>query len=133
MNNIFVWIIKNIKKYKKSDLNVIVYSLFFVSVVLYLISLKGCYLSVKECSTTGKIRMYIRIGICAIISAMLFGIIIFIQIKYKLRKLNSLIFCLIFFIIFLTNQGTDFAHHGTYNSIIFILLIPIFSFFSYLI
>ena len=133
MNNSFVWIRKSIKKFKKSDLNVVVYSLFLVSVIFYLISLKGCFLSIKECSTSEKIKTYYRLGVCLIISSILFGIIIFVQIIAKLRKINNLIFFLIFFIIFLLTQGTDFAHHGTYNSIIFTLFFPIFSIFSYII
>ena len=127
------WIINNINKYKHFVLPITVYALFLASVILYLASLKGCFLSIKICSGYEKIKTYFKLGVFLIVSSMLFGILICLQIIFRLRCINILFFFLIYFIIFFFTQGTDFAHHGTYNCIIFLLFFPIFSLFSFII
>ena len=118
------WIIK---KYKRSFVLYIAYSLFTASLILYIASLKGCFNSIRICSGHKKIKTYFKLGTYLIISSMLFGILISIQILSRIRCVNNILFFLIFFILFFFTQGTDFAHHGTYNAIIFILFFPIFS------
>ena len=78
-------------------------------------------------------KTYFKLGVFLIISCMIFGILIFIQIISKLRCLNFIIFFSIYFVIFIFTQGTDFAHHGTYNSIIFILFFPFSTLLSFVI
>ena len=121
------------KKYKRLLAISIVYSLYVASLILYLASLKGCFLSIKQCSDNKRVNTYFKLGIFLIISSMLFGILICIQLIYRLGFIDIIFFFLIYFLIFFFTQGTDFAHHGTYNSIIFILFFPIFLFFSFII
>ena len=124
------WIIK---KYKRFFVLAVVYTLFIASVILYMSSLKGCFLSIKICSGYKKVKTYFKLGVYLIVSSMLFGILIFIQIISNARCIDNFLFFLIFFVVFFFTQGTDFAHHGTYNSIIFTLFFPIFSFISFII
>ena len=75
-----IWILNNIKKKKNSILNSTIYLLFFTSLLLYIISLKGCSLSIKECSESKKVKIYFKLGYALIISSIIFGILICIQI-----------------------------------------------------
>ena len=130
MFNDIKWIVK---KNKRIFVLSIVYSLFVTSIILYIASLKGCFLSIKQCSGYEKIKTYFRLGIYLIASSMIFGVLICIQILSRIGCADNIFFFLILFIIFFFTQGTDFAHHGTYNSIIFILFFPIFSLISFVI
>ena len=114
-------------------LNSIVYILFFVSISLYLISLKGCFLSLKECALDDKLKEYFYLGMLLILSCLLFTLAILLQIASGLEKINYLIFFAIYSVIFFFNQGTDFAHHGTYNCIIFIFFFIFFFLFFFLV
>ena len=109
------------------------YSLFLTSIILYVASLKGCYDSIKVCSSHEKVVEYYTLGVFLIISSLLFGVLIFINILCKSKCFENLIFFLTFFSIFYFTKGTDFVNHGTYNSVIFILFFPFFSFFSLII
>jgi len=100
--------------------------LFFVSLILYLLSLKGCYLSFNECSAPSYLSAYFKLGVFLVLSCAIFGVQIFFQIILRINKMHLLYYSLIFFVIFSFTQGTDFSHHGTYNSIIFILFLPLF-------
>ena len=120
-------------KLNKTYLNTIVYILFCISLILYIISLKGCFLPFNECALHTKIAGYFILGVLLIISCFLFALLISIQIISRLKCINYLIFFTIYLIIFCLTQGTDFAHHGTYNSIIFLLFFPFFLFISFII
>ena len=128
-----IWILNNIKKNKNSILHSTIYLLFFASLLLYIISLKGCSLSIKECSESKKVKIYFKLGYALIISSIIFGILICIQIISRFRCIMNIIFILIYLIIFFISKGTDFKNHGTYNAIIFILSFPFFSFISFII
>ena len=118
--------VKVLNKPKCSNIYLAEYILFIVSLILYFISLIGCFGSFDKCSSTKYIRIYFRLGFLLFISCLLFGILIVIKIILRTKKIYLLIYCSIFFIIFCFTQGTDFSHHGTYNCIIFTLFLPIF-------
>ena len=123
---------KGIKIINNLIIYIFEYILFLISVILYLLSLEGCFRSFNECSNSEKyLRKYFNLGTVLVFSSFIFGTIIMIQIVRKIRKINFFIFCIIFLIIFYYSQGTDFAHHGTYNNIIFILFSPIFALLEY--
>ena len=130
-NKIHIFIVF-IKKKRKYCLNSILYILFCISIYLYDLSLKGCFLTFRQCARYEKLPEYFHLGFLLIISCLIFGAIISIQIISRLNVINYFIFFLSYFAIFYMNQGTDFAHHGTYNSITFILFFPFFSIFFYL-
>ena len=127
MINDFYWLIKFNKKFKNLFSYSIIYILFISSVILYILSLKGCFLSIESCLGYRQMKKYFMFGVFLIVSSILFGLLIVIQIIAKLRYFDFVIFSFIYLIIFFLSQGVDFSHHGTYNSIIFILLCPIFS------
>ena len=133
MINDIHWLTEYFKKFKNLSLILISYLLFFVSVILYLASLKGCNLSIKKCSGHKKVRTYFKLGVFLIISSILFGILICIKIISRSRCIDNFVFFIIYIFIISFTQGTDFAHHGTYNSIIFLLFFPIFSLISFVI
>ena len=95
------------------------FNLFFASLILYILSLKGCYLSFNECTDPWHLIEYFKLGIFLVLSCTIFGIQIFFQIILRINMIHLLYYSLIFIVIFSFTQGTDFAHHGTYNSIIF--------------
>ena len=132
MINDFHWFIKNARKKKNLYLNSIVYILFYLSIILYLLSLKGCFHSFNTCTSERKIAEYFYLGVLLIFSCLFFSLSFLIQIISRLKNINYLIFCAIYSIIFFFTQGNDFAHHGTYNSIIFIIFFPIFLILLYL-
>ena len=108
---------KYIKRQRLYCLNSIVYILFCISIYLYNLSLKGCFLSFRKCAYYDKLPEYFHLGFLLIISCLIFGAVISIQIISRLNIINYFIFFVSYFVIFYMNQGTDFAHHGTYNSI----------------
>ena len=125
----------NGKKYKRICFVSIVYILFCLSILFYLKSLRGCFGPFNYCASHKRLKLYFRLGFLLFISCVIFGASITLQIIARLHYINYLIFFIIYFIIFFSNQGTDFAHHGTYNSInllnnLFSLIISIL-FFSY--
>lgn len=124
-------ILCKLKKNKKVYLNFFVYILFLSSLILYFLSLKGCFLSFNACSSYRKIGEYFYLGFLLISSCLAFSLLILVQIISGLKRLNYIVFIITYLIIFLFNQGTDFAYHGTYNSIIFVLFFPIFLFLFY--
>ena len=127
------WFIKYIKKRRKFCLYSNVYILFCISIYLYTRSLQGCFLSFRQCADSSKLAEYFYLGFLLISSCAVFGAIISIQIITRLSLVNYFIFFVSYFGIFSFTQGTDFAHHGTYNNIIFILFFPIFSILFYVI
>ena len=127
------WLKKYIQKKKKSCLNSFVYILFCISIYFYTLSLKGCFLTFNQCASSEKLPEYFHLGYLLVFSCTVFGFLISIQIISRLSFINYFIFFLSYFGIFSFTQGTDFAHHGTYNSIIFILFLPFFSIIFYLI
>ena len=127
------YFIKFIKKRKSFFLYSIVYILFFESIYLYTLSLKGCFLSFRQCAYYDKLPEYFHLASLLILSCLIFGASISIQIISRLSFINYFIFFISFFGIFYNTQGTDFAHHGTYNSITFILFFPLFSIVIYVI
>ena len=129
----FYKFIKHIKKHKKVYLNYIVYILFIISIYIYILSLKGCFLSFSQCSHSDKLPEYFHLASLLILSCLIFGALISIQFISELNLINYFVFFISFFGIFYNTQGTDFAHHGTYNSITFILFFPLFSIFFYVI
>ena len=129
----FYKFIKHIKKHKKVYLNYIVYILFIISIYIYILSLKGCFLSFRQCSHSDKLPEYFHLASLLILSCLIFGALISIQFISELNLINYFVFFISFFGIFYNTQGTDFAHHGTYNSITFILFFPLFSIFFYVI
>lgn len=117
----------NLKINKKFISSKLTYGLFISSLCFYLTSLIGCYDSIKICSSYKKYKIYFLLGICLVVSSLIFGILVFIKLLERSRHLDNLLFFLIYTIIFLFSSGTDFANHGTYNSIIFLILFPIFT------
>ena len=124
-------------KFKKKCINAlvnsIIYILFFISLYFYLLSLKGCYQSFGICAHHTKLREYFKLGFFLFLSCILFGVLTCIFIIFRLKIRKYFFFLFIFFLIFYSNQGTDFANHGTYNSIIFILFLPFLTIFIYVI
>jgi len=107
--------------FNKKAQYIIVYFLYFISIIFYLISLIGCKDSYSKCQTAEYINLYFLLAKCIIISSLIFIVDLFLHFLMKLNKYNYFIFFLIYFVIFYASRGTNFANHGTYNLIGFII------------
>ena len=112
-------IISYLKEYSNKIITkyFVVYMLFILSISFYLKSLKGCTGSFEECQSSEYLYFYLIQGIYVLISCIIFILLLLLNHIMKLNKINYLFFVSIYFIIFSSFTGTDFAHHGTYNTI----------------
>ena len=125
---------KSLKKGLKQLLNGIFYCLFQSSIYFYYVSLEGCKSDeLSECLVNEQISNYVFAGIELVICCSLFSIVLLIQILLKLTKLNYIIFIIPYIILFKLYHGVDLKNHGTYNSIAFLVVVPILTLFFYII
>ena len=117
---------KNIKKKNKTKIDIyylLIYSFFSFSIKFYFLGLRGCKEKIAEqCHEFNDITPYIKRGIETAISSILFSFGFFFIGFFKKHFIHKLIFILTYIIIISNTQGNDFIKHGTYNSILFILL-----------
>ena len=111
---------------------IFIYLLLLISIILYFFSLKGCDEELYQCVQKKRFEQYVKYGIMAATSAIIFSIVFILSIIIKIHLINYLIYILIYIFIFLTNQGTDLKNHGTYNCILFIFIVVIFTIYFYL-
>lgn len=84
---------KGIKIINNLIIYIFEYILFLISVILYLLSLEGCFRSFNECSNSEKyLRKYFNLGTVLVFSSFIFGTIIMIQTVRKIRKINNFYF-----------------------------------------
>ena len=102
-----------------------IYLIFFSSISFYYTSLIGCTSTFQDCQSLRYLRYYFNLAYLLLVSCILFGLTLTIHIIMRLNKINYLIFFSTYFTIFYKTQGTDFANHGTYNCISFIIFLPI--------
>ena len=125
---------KIIKKFKNPIkegfiklLNGLFYCLFAASVSLYIMSLEGCEKDdLDECLVDDRISNYVGAGIKLAICCCIISIVLLIQILLKLTKVNYIIFIIPYLFLFNTYTGVDLKNHGTYNTIAFLFITPIF-------
>ena len=107
----------------------------FISVLLYIKSLEGCSDTQAACLVNLSPEFINLLLISIFGSALIFTIIIFMSIIRNFRLYISIINTICFFCLFKYDQGGDLAHHGSYNSGLFLLsffiFLPIISFFYY--
>ena len=117
---------------KKFGFIIYIYLLLIISINLYFYSLKGCDKELYQCLKKRGFLQYIKYGIMAATSALIFSIVFILSIIIKIHLINYFIYIFIYIFIFLTNQGTDLKNHGTYNCILFIFIVVIFNIYFYL-
>ena len=99
-------------------------SFFFISYILYFLSLKGCYEGEDVC-TLDELWMISRVTeliISVIINVVMFSLIIY----NKVSALNLIHFILIFIFFYKYSHETLFEDHGYYNFVCFFSLLWIF-------
>ena len=120
------------KFFSKKFVIIFIYLLLIISIILYFFSLKGCDEELYQCVKKKRFEQYVRYGIMAATSALIFSILFILSIIIKIHIINYFIYIFIYAFIFLTNQGTDLKNHGTYNCILFIFIVVIFTIYFYL-
>ena len=122
-NNIKFFVKRN--KIKINKYLLLIYGLFYLSIIFYFLGLRGCKSTLSECQAFTDIEMYIKRGFETAFSSILFYFSIFFIIYFKKKYIHILVFIVIYIIIFINTQGNDFIRHGTYNCILFLSLILI--------
>ena len=102
-----------------------IYLIFISSISFYYTSLIGCTSTFQDCQSLRYLRYYFNLAYLLLVSCIFFGLALTIHIIRRLNKINYLIFFSTYFYIFYKTQGTDFANHGTYNCISFIIFLPV--------
>ena len=113
----------NFEKIKsKIDISyLLIYALFFISLIYYYLGLKGCD-NEDLCQIDTDEKMYLKRGFQTAYSSVFFTFSIFFLIYSKKNLMHPIIFVLIYTVIFQNTQGNDFLKHGTYNCALFIAL-----------
>ena len=107
-------------------IDVLIYGFYSLSISLYFLGLRGCETVGDQCQIFTEIERYIRRGFETAFSSVFFSLSIFLIIYFKKKFIHIPIFSIIFVFIIMNTQGNTFMQHGTYNSILFILLLVIF-------
>ena len=89
-----------LKKRNKIYLISIVYVSFFISIYLYILSLKGCFESFERCASMKRYKEYFHLGVLLILSCAIFSALILISIISRLSLINYALFFVTFFAIF---------------------------------
>ena len=124
----------SIKKVVKIFLYGCFYLLFSTSIYLYLESLAGCEKdTLDECLVDDRISNYVMAGIKLLVCCVIMAIIILIQILCKLTRINYIFIILPYLYLFHKYKGVDLKHHGTYNTLGFLIvtLIPVSTYFLF--
>ena len=113
----------NFEKIKsKIDISyLLIYALFFISLIYYYLGLKGCD-NEELCQIDNDEKMLLKRGFQTAYSSVFFTFSIFFLIYSKKNLMHPIIFVLIYTVIFQNTQGNDFLKHGTYNCALFIAL-----------
>ena len=123
-NNLHV---KNDNGYKEKLLILSAFIIIIFELIFYLISLEGCTGTQTECSIKVNARMINKIFIFLFISSFLFSLILYLTINKNIKVYFLLLQIIIFSCLaFGYDTGSNLEHHGSYNSILFIFLVPIF-------
>ena len=121
---------KGIKKYLRG----IYYIIYAASLHFYILGLDGCKCdNLEECLINDQISNYVFAGINLLISSGIFSFVILIQILMKLTKVNYIIFFTPYIILFRMFTGVDLRNHGTYNTIGFLVAVPVLTLIFYII
>ena len=113
-----------IKKNKRYEITAILLSIF--AIILYTLSLEGCYGDEVYCLAKLGIFFYIKVIMMVSMSS-LFSCTILIFITFgKVSAFHMIYLIPSLVILFLLDQGTALDHHGYYNTLGFIALLIIF-------
>ena len=108
--------IKNILINKKTFIG------FFLSYLLYFLSLEGCYLGEDMCSEKKKNWIKLKVNE-EIISALIMTIIIQLIMFQKISKMHIIHIIIIFLLFLLYSHGYEFHDHGYFNFLYYLILI----------
>ncbi len=113
------------------DLSILL--LFLMSVYLYIGSLGGCFDTQTACLVNLSPQFFHNIVSYLTISSIINATIIYLIIKNSINKLHLIYIFIVFgYLTLHYDTGSDLAHHGAYNRIVFLFLILIsISFISY--
>ena len=132
--NEFIHYKKILKRNKIQIYNFFIIILLFISVYSYHRSLLGCYeKDPKDCLTLKYRFFFIKKFYELLISCLSANIIFFLYFKKKIDKIYPIILLIFLLYYFIFHIGTDLDEHGTYNSILFIILSILFLLFFQLI
>ena len=130
-NSYFSTIQTKVKKIWKPEIYLSI--IFIISLILYYLSLKGCDKPEQECLRTLGTIFFIQRTFLLIFSTFCTSIIISLSIN-KIISYKPTIYILIFYFVnFIYFRGMDLNDHGAFNTLGFIIFIPIFLFVNQII
>ena len=130
-NSYFSTIQTKVKKICKPEIYLSI--IFIISLILYYLSLKGCDKPEQECLRTLGTIFFIQRTFLLIFSTFCTSIIISLSIN-KIISYKPTIYILIFYFVnFIYFRGMDLNDHGAFNTLGFIIFIPIFLFVNQII
>ena len=127
------YLIRYLKKFKNQIFNILSILCFTISVIFYVLSLKGCYLEERQCSIILKYEgLFKKFLIYMLLSTFLYCIYLFLCI-HKIINRKHLIFNIVYIYLFIKYHKSNWEDHGFYNRLFFILVGMIFLFvFEYI-
>ena len=117
---------EKIKQNKKKEIFAFILSI--TGIILYIISLIGCYGDQAQCLSKVQMSFYYRIIYTTLISCIC-ECLLLVLITFRIVSYFHLLYLVPFMILLmLFDQGTSLAHHGYYNCLGFIIIFVIFYF-----
>ncbi len=123
-----IYFLRNIKeKIKKNKRNEIIAFILSISAIFfYIISLKGCYGDEVHCKSILGLGYYLKIIILTAISGICTCLFLVLLTFGKVSSFHLYYLIPCFFILFLWDNGTSFAHHGYLNFVEYVAILLIF-------
>lgn len=98
----------------------IILFLFVVSVILYIISLRGCQGTQTYCLVTLDPSFFYFLGVYLIFCTLIMDLFIIFLIKGKMNVLHfTYIIPTYVYLLYFYDKGSDLTHHGSYNKMLF--------------
>ena len=116
-------IIKTLKRYF-INCKLLISLLFFLTYLLYFLSLEKCYLGIDDCPT--KIKWIMLKIFELIISCIILSILIEFLFYNLISKLNIIHIIIIFVLFYKYSHGLDFDNHGFFNFAAYFALLVVF-------
>ena len=127
IQNKLIKIYNEIHKNKKNE--IIVFVLSVTAIILYFLSLNGCYGDEVYCLAKLGLDFYLKIIIICSISSILFCIVL-ILISFKKASIFHLFYLIpSLIILMISDQGSTLSHHGYFNTLGYIASLIIFFLF----
>ena len=118
----------------ENQLKIVPLFVIILEVVFYILSLEGCYETQTYCLVNLSPGFINRMVIFVCISSFLFTLIIFLTINHNIKAYFLLLQVIsLSYLTLIYDTGSDLAYHGSYNRSVFVIMVPIFLIWLYVI